>query len=90
VQHSNANISKRRAAPDGQVYYSYTDIHHTIVRVVDGVKEFKPDVILAIGGGGFIPARIIRTSLKIPMLAVALSLYDDKTNTARKKVDRIQ
>jgi len=54
------------------------------------VKKFKPDVILAIGGGGFIPARMLRTSLKVPMLAVALSLYDDKTNTARKVVDRIQ
>jgi len=57
---------------------------------VDGVKKFKPDVILAIGGGGFIPARILRSSLKVPMLGVILALYDDKDNTARKKVDRIQ
>ena len=85
-QHSKTKISQRRAAADGKIYYSYTDIHQTILSVVNGVKEFKPDIILAIGGGGFIPARIIRTSLKIPMLAVNLSLYNDD-NTARVVVD---
>jgi len=88
-QHSKTKISQRRAAADGKIYYSYTDIHQTILSVVNGVKEFKPDIILAIGGGGFIPARIIRTSLKIPMLAVNLSLYNDD-NTARVVVDKKQ
>lgn len=60
------------------------------MRVVDGVKKFNPDIIVAIGGGGFIPGRIIRSSLKVPMLAVTVALYDDKDNTARKKVNRIQ
>jgi hypoxanthine phosphoribosyltransferase len=31
---------------------------------------------VAIGGGGFIPARILRTYIQIPILAVALRLYN--------------
>ena len=32
-------------------------------------------MIVAIGGGGFIPARILRTELRVPILAVSLELY---------------
>jgi len=85
----NISSSKRQAA-DGKVYYSYTDIHRSIERLVGAVKEFKPEVIIAIGGGGFIPARIIRTFLKIPIYAVSLSLYDDKTNLAGMLVQKHQ
>ena len=53
---------------------------------VPQIQEFAPDVIVAIGGGGFIPARMLRTELKIPILAVSLELYDDTTNTARKVI----
>ena len=42
--------------------------------------------MVAIGGGGFIPARMLRTQLKIPILAVSLELYDDSTNTAKAAV----
>jgi len=38
---------------------------------------------VAIGGGGFIPARILRTFVKVPILAVGLRLYDDATKTAK-------
>lgn len=41
---------------------------------------FQPDVILAIGGGGFVPARMLRTHLRVNMKAVSLELYDDKTD----------
>ena len=50
-------------------------------------EEFRPDLIVAIGGGGFYPARVLRTYLKvqskvdpnkqrnIPIQAIGLSLY---------------
>lgn len=47
------------------------------------IKQFKPDLIIAIGGGGFIPARILRTFLKeenvptVRIFAIILSLYED-------------
>ena len=33
--------------------------------------------MVAIGGGGFIPARMLRTEVRVPILAVSLELYDD-------------
>ena len=46
--------------------------------------------MVAIGGGGFIPARMLRTIIKKPILAVSLELYDDPTQTARDQVKRVQ
>jgi hypothetical protein len=79
-----------KARIDGKVYFSYADIHDTVSTLVPKIQEFKPSVIIAIGGGGFIPARMLRTELKIPILAVSLELYDDSTNTARSTVKKIQ
>ena len=42
-----------------------------------------------IGGGGYIPARMLRTELKIPILAITLELYDDRTNTANTEVKKV-
>ena len=79
-----------KAAIDGKVYFSYADIHETVASLVPQIQDFNPSVIIAIGGGGFIPARMLRTELKIPILAVSLELYDDSTKTARKAVKKIQ
>ena len=75
-----------RRALDGKVYFSYEDIHDAVSSSVARVKAFKPDVIVAIGGGGFIPARMLRTQVKKPILAISLELYDDATKTANTKV----
>lgn len=75
---------------DGKLYFSYSDIHETIINVLEGVKKFNPDVIVAIGTGGFIPARILRTHLKVPIIPITLNLYNDKTKTARKQVEKVQ
>lgn len=42
--------------------------------------SFDPDVILAIGGGGLIPARIIRNVIKKPIYVVSFSSYDENDN----------
>jgi hypoxanthine phosphoribosyltransferase len=57
--------------------FSYADLHQTIA---DGVakiieSDFQFDVILAIGGGGFIPARILRTYIEKPLIAISLARY---------------
>jgi hypoxanthine phosphoribosyltransferase len=79
-----------KAPVEGKVYFSYADIHDTVSKMVPQILEFNPSVIIAIGGGGFIPARMLRTELQIPILAVSLELYDDSTNTARSTVKKIQ
>jgi hypoxanthine phosphoribosyltransferase len=77
----SANIASKKPAPDGKIYYSYADVHSTITSLYPVLQEFDPSVLIAIGGGGYIPARILRTQLKKPILAVSLELYDDTTNT---------
>lgn len=80
----------KKPAEDGKVYFSYADVHSTVQSLVPRLSAFQPTVLIAIGGGGFIPARILRTSLKVPILAVGLELYDDSTNTIREKVKCLQ
>mmetsp|Transcript_6997 Transcript_6997/g.8462 ORF Transcript_6997/g.8462 Transcript_6997/m.8462 type:complete len:233 (-) Transcript_6997:383-1081(-) len=80
----------RSLAADGKVYFSYAQIAETVSSAVPAVKAFSPDVIVAIGGGGYIPARMLRTEVKVPILAISLELYDDRTHTANTNVLRKQ
>ncbi|KAK6347767.1 hypoxanthine-guanine phosphoribosyltransferase [Orbilia javanica] len=67
-----------------KVYVTYNDVHklckESAPRILD---EFKPELIIAIGGGGYIPARILRSFLKQPngknisIQAIGLSLYEN-------------
>lgn len=65
-------------------YYSYQAIHQIIAQAAERIsKVYEPDVIVAIGGGGFIPARILRTYIHKPIYTVGISLYDgDKQRAA--------
>lgn len=60
-----------------KLYFSYDYIHNIIISKMNQVKSFNPDYILAIGGGGLIPARIIRSYIDKPILVVTLASYDD-------------
>ncbi|GMM29247.1 xanthine phosphoribosyltransferase [Martiniozyma asiatica (nom. inval.)] len=68
-----------------KLYISYNCIHKLCQSSAEEILKTvgKPDVIIAIGGGGFIPSRIIRSFLKIegskniPIQAIGLSLYED-------------
>ncbi|GAA6040402.1 hypothetical protein JCM8097_007598 [Rhodosporidiobolus ruineniae] len=74
---------------DGHIRVTYNDIHITIGNTAAKIKEeFDPDIMVAIGGGGFFPARVLRTFLKrstgpdgarrnIPIQAIGLSLYEE-------------
>ena len=81
---------RRSLAADGRCYFSYAQIASAVSNCVPAVEAFNPDVFLAIGGGGFIPARILRTEVKRPILAISLELYDDATKTANASVLRKQ
>ena len=62
--------------------YKYREIHNTICSMAPSICQFSPDIIIAIGGGGFIPARMLRSHLKkVPILAVTMEAYDDNTNS---------
>ena len=61
-----------------KVYYSYDEIDSICRKSADHIiKSFKPDLILAIGGGGLIPARILRSELNVPIYVISLSTYNE-------------
>jgi len=74
-------------------YLTYNQVHRTIKKLADRILEsgFVPDVIVAIGTGGFIPARIIRTFIDRPILTVGLSYYnrENKPDEIPKKIQWI-
>ena len=64
--------------PESEKYYlSYGQIHETVKRLATEMTAagFDPEVIVAIGTGGFIPARILKTFVNRPIYAVGISYY---------------
>jgi len=64
------------------IAFSYSDIHKTVAELAGRIQAsgFVPEAIVAIGSGGYIPARIMKTYLKVPIYTVGISLYlEDKT-----------
>ncbi|MDC7126484.1 MAG: phosphoribosyltransferase family protein [Spirochaetales bacterium] len=74
-----------------KVFFTYNDIHNTIKKLSEQIQEsgYEPDLIVAIGTGGFIPARIIKTYIKKPILTVGLKLYDEN-NQPKDTPEKIQ
>ncbi|KAG0667906.1 hypoxanthine-guanine phosphoribosyltransferase [Maudiozyma exigua] len=79
---------------DEKQYISYNNVHQLCQLTAERIKTFKPDYIIAIGGGGFIPARILRTFLKekgmptVRIFAIILSLYED-LNSVGSQVEEV-
>ena len=73
------------AVIDGKYYLSYEQIHATIRNLADRIRAdgFDPDVIVAIGTGGYIPARILKTYLKKAILTVGISYYGADNKPAK-------
>jgi hypoxanthine phosphoribosyltransferase len=59
-------------------YFSYSQIHKSVRKLADQIlaSDYGFDLIVAIATGGFIPARILKTFLKVPILTVGISYYD--------------
>jgi len=62
-----------------RLHFTYNEIHRTVADLARAIRAdgFDPDLIVAIGSGGFIPARILRTYLDKPILTVGVRLYSD-------------
>lgn len=83
-------------------YVTYNKVHKLCQESAPKIlNEFKPNLMIAIGGGGYVPARILRSFLKqpgapnIPIQAIGLSLYEqlsgsDPVEAPGTKVTRTQ
>ncbi|KAF9457530.1 hypothetical protein BDZ94DRAFT_1272958 [Collybia nuda] len=73
---------------------TYNHIHNLIRNATPKIAtEFNPDLLIAIGGGGFIPARILRTYLReemdrktLQIQAIGLSLYEPLPGTTTEQL----
>ncbi|KAK0615623.1 xanthine phosphoribosyltransferase 1 [Bombardia bombarda] len=70
-----------------KIFVTYNDVHKLCQEAAPKiVEDFKPQLMIAIGGGGYVPARILRSFLKqpgspnIPIQAIGLSLYETLPN----------
>ncbi|KAJ4349745.1 hypoxanthine-guanine phosphoribosyltransferase [Didymosphaeria variabile] len=84
-----------------KIYVTYNQVHKLCQSSAQRIlNDFKPQLMVAIGGGGYVPARILRSFLKkpgspnIPIQAIGLSLYEtlgtDPVEQPGTKVTRTQ
>ncbi|KAJ3563794.1 hypothetical protein NP233_g8712 [Leucocoprinus birnbaumii] len=77
-------------------HVTYNDIHNLIRSVTPKIAaEFNPDLMIAIGGGGFFPARVMRTFLRestvnktLQIQAIGLSLYEPVQGTTAEQIGK--
>jgi hypoxanthine phosphoribosyltransferase len=77
-----------------KLYVTYNDVHKLCQEAAPQIlADFKPQLMIAIGGGGYVPARILRSFLKqpgspnIPIQAIGLSLYEQLADSTDKEVE---
>ncbi|CCU98399.1 unnamed protein product [Malassezia sympodialis ATCC 42132] len=96
---TGAAASSPGGLPDDHWRPTYEDIHVMIRHMAEVMREeFQPDLLVAIGGGGFFPARVLRTFLKkrdekhpgkmrnVPIQAIGLSLYEEVDGVSEEQI----
>lgn len=77
-----------------KIWYTYDDIHRTIKDIAEKVQAagVRYDAMVAIGGGGFIPARMLRSFLDMPIYAVSTAYYLDESGSGEtaNEIQKIQ
>jgi hypothetical protein len=78
---------------DNALYVSYNTVHKLVKSLSERLLDsgYDPEVIVAIGSGGFIPARIMKTFINRPIYAVEISYYgvDNKHHEHPTKIQWI-
>ncbi|KIK60302.1 hypothetical protein GYMLUDRAFT_43599 [Collybiopsis luxurians FD-317 M1] len=76
------------------LHVTYNNIHNLIRKCIPQIAaDFNPDLMVAIGGGGFFPARVMRTFLReittnktLQIQAIGLSLYEPVEGVGEDKI----
>ena len=74
-------------------YVSFDSIYNDIHTLYNKIKQIPVniDCIVAIGTGGFIPARLIKNYIEVPVLTMTVSHYQDEVlQTKTKHIQLIQ
>lgn len=103
VTYNQVRLQKNRQAACSELQLlTRLQVHKLCQASADQIlNDFKPNLMIAIGGGGYVPARILRSFLKrpgsanIPIQAIGLSLYEtlsgsDPVEASGTKVTRTQ
>ena len=74
------------------IYMSYDTIHKDSIELYKKItaEQYCPDIIIGIGTGGFIPARILKTFFKIPVICVTIEYYNVDNTIINKVAKEIQ
>lgn len=76
-----------------KIWYTYDDIHKTVKHIAEQIHQsgVKYDAMVAIGGGGFIPARMLRCFLDIPIYAVTTAYYlGENSGETAEEIQKVQ
>lgn len=74
-----------------KIWFTYDEIHHTVKKIAEQIQAsgIQYDAMIAIGGGGFIPARMLRSFVDVPIYAVTTAYYLDESGSG-ETADEIQ
>lgn len=76
-----------------KIWYTYDDIHRVVANIAQKIKQsnIQYDAMIAIGGGGFIPARMLRCFIDIPIYAISTFYYlSDKGEGMHDQIQKLQ
>jgi hypoxanthine phosphoribosyltransferase len=64
-----------------KLYVTYADVHALVAKTAAAIlaTDWRPDLIVAVASGGFVPARIFRTYLQKEIHVVSLKRYPDRS-----------
>ena len=60
-----------------KLYITSDEIHNLVHTTTDQLNSFAPEVIIAIGSGGFVIGRYMKEALNIPLFTVSIKMYSE-------------
>jgi hypoxanthine phosphoribosyltransferase len=63
---------------------SWDELKKMVENALESIAKYDPDIIVAVGRGGIVPASIIAYQLEKPMISMTIRLYEGGKNPRRK------